>query len=397
MLWGDRWWISGLPEPIPFGPVSRAAEVLTAHFSGRGKPGRLRLIYQPMFLVSTSVQCPNGNRETLRVALQDEHPPLANDHSAWGFEPIFGGANSTLLHYENEPFLFPLVAALRAGGVEVAGAWPLATVLNLIPKDWPDTGALTVAAVASEQALVFRHTPLGAREVSGAAGDEAPMLAHAMIQQTAARRDTSLYVVALDDGAKRLARDAVGQEEPGRIDLGWEDLVRAAHTLSMSQPNQLLPAIERFDLGRITTGVTTIALIAAGAIGTQVVRSTLAARALAADEANQTTELRSEVESLRANEVEIRVMRSRLAELAPQNAATTELLSAVTRKLPPQVVLTRIQTDQDGFSLTGGVTSPGLREQDWRAWYEGLQCNRWSLAMPIPVPTTAFDLKGVWQ
>ena len=395
MLWGDRWWISGLPEPLPFGPLSRAAEVLLGHFSQHGKPPRLRLIYQPMFLVSVPVQCPNGNRDVLQLALQDEHPPLANPHAAWGFEPGVGGGIATLLHYENEPFLFSLVAILRHGGVAVEGAWPLSTVLNLIPEDWPDTGALAVAAVASDQALVFRHTPLGAREVNIASGDETDTVAQAAIQQAAARKDTALYVVALGEAAQRLVSRAQGQDQFPV--LGWEDLVRAARTLSMTQPNQLLPAIERFDFGRLATGVTVVALLTAGVVGVQLVRSTVAASEFGAQEIGRSNELRSEIESLRINEDEIQSMRSQLSEPAAKYPAAAELLGAITRQLPTQVVLTRIQADQDGFTLSGGLSSAGLNEPDWRAWCEGLRSGKWHLTLPAPMPTAAFILRGVWQ
>ena len=75
LLWGDRWWIEGRTEPVPFGDLHLAAGVLLAQFEGDEKPAQLRLIFQPASLAAVSVACPKTNRETLRQALSGAISP----------------------------------------------------------------------------------------------------------------------------------------------------------------------------------------------------------------------------------------------------------------------------------------------------------------------------------
>lgn len=399
LLWGDRWWISGRSEPVVFGDIARAAEVLLAYLAEHGRPRRLRLLYQPSFFVSVVVACPHGNRATLQAALQDEHPALVGGDHAWGFEPIYQGGNATLLHYESEPVLFTVVDALRDGGIVVEGAWPLATALNVVPEDWPDTGAFTTVAAAKNRVVIYRHTPAGAREVQSAEGDQAAQLAATTVQKAFERDDATLYIVALDDAGARLALQVAGWVRPGRTDLMWPDLVRAALTLSLTQPNQLLPAASRICASRVVNGVTIVSLLTAGVLGAQIVRQTVTHNEDAARHTAEVTSLRSEVADLRGNETEIGQLRSRLTALAPPPARCVELLRVVNRKLPAQVVLTRIHADREGFALSGGVSASGLADADWLAWCGALQPTNapWQLADVGPPPTNDFTLKGVWR
>jgi hypothetical protein len=398
LLWGDRWWISGRSEPVVFGPISRAADALRAVFAEAGRPPRLRIIYQPSFLTSVPVNCPNSSKSTVRAALQDEHPSLANVACAWGHEPIFGG--STLLHCETEPELFLLVRSLEDSGVPVEGVWPLATVLNLIPREWPDTGALTVAAAAAERALVFQHRPDGTREVHDAAGEESAALLAATVQHAFERDDATLYIVALDEAALRLSAQVAKLDRPGRTDLGWDDVVRAAGTLSLRQPNQLLPAPSRIGANRAVTGIAVAALVTAGVLGVQIARGQIAERQTAARRIEATKALRVEVAQLRDREAEVNELTAEVSALTPSRAACAALLRAIARSLPPQIVLTNLRTDRDGFTVAGGVSGPGLTEKDWKSWIDSLQPpgGAWQLAGPAAVmPAADFALKGVWR
>ncbi len=111
LLWGRRWWLAGRDEPLEFQSFAHAAEILAAQV---GSPARLRLVYQPEFLVSVPAACPRGNRAALQAALGFEHPAIAEPAQAWSHEPIFATADghATFLHYEREPGLFELVERL---------------------------------------------------------------------------------------------------------------------------------------------------------------------------------------------------------------------------------------------------------------------------------------------
>ena len=175
LLWGDRWWIEGRPEPVPFGDLHLAAEVLLAQFAADEKPAQLRLIFQPASLAAVSIACPKTNRETLRLALSEQFPALADTHLAWSHEPVLGvnAPFATVLYHEVQSGLFALAGELHAGGIEVESAWPLAAALNFVPEDWPESGAMIIVAAAENQTLIYRHTADGRREVEAATGADA--------------------------------------------------------------------------------------------------------------------------------------------------------------------------------------------------------------------------------
>jgi hypothetical protein len=93
---------------------------------------------------------------------------------------------------------------------------PLATALDLVPEDWPDTGALTVIAVAAGLAVVFRHAPSGEREIRSAEGETAALLVASALQHAVERQDAALYVVSLDETVAGLAAQVGGLGRPAR-------------------------------------------------------------------------------------------------------------------------------------------------------------------------------------
>ena len=401
LLWGDRWWIEGRSEPVAFGEFARAAETLLAEF-GDARPARLRLVYQPAFLASTAVNGPQGGRSTLREALQEEYPSLGDETLAWSYEPLAPGPQSgaTLLHYETQAGLYALVASLHEAGIEVEGVWPLATALNLVPTEWPDMGALTVVAVADRQTFVFRHTPMGVREVERGFGAEAAALALAAARQAVARADTALHVVSLDAAGDRLADTVIQIEEPGGRRASWHHLVNAVRTLSVRQPNQMLPGISRLTLRRLAQGATAVVLLAVGALAVEQGLHLRARQRMMAARSAEVITLRQDVAALRANESEAHRLRTAIARLQPGPVACGALLRALPRSLPLEIVLTRVRADRNGFTVEGGVAGPGLTSATWHSWRAGLQTDShpWRLTEPLPLaPVTAFALKGQWQ
>ncbi len=401
LLWGDRWWIEGRSEPVAFGEFTRAAETLLAEF-GDARPARLRLVYQPAFLASAAVNCPQGGRSTLREALQEEYPALGDDALAWSYEPLATGpqTGTTLLHYESQPGLYALIASLHKAGIAIEGVWPLATVLNLVPADWPDTGALTVVAVAEQQTLVFRHTPMGVRETEQAFGVGAAALASSVARQTGERTDTALYVAGLDSTGDHLATALCEIDEPGGKRTGWNELVRAAHTLSPRQPNQMLPATSRLTPHRFVQAATAVVLVAVCALAVEQGLHLRARQRAMAERTVEIAALRHDVATLRATDAEANRLRTEIARSQPGPVACGALLRALPRSLPREIVLTRVRVDRGGFTVEGGVGAPGLTPARWQAWQTGLQAdtNPWRLAESLtPAPTTVFAVKGQWR
>lgn len=398
LLWGDRWWIEGRTTPVAFGALPRAAETLLAEF-GDARPDRVRLIYQPASLAATGVACPNGNRATLRAALSDEFPTLADDSLAWGFEPITSGFGqfSTVLYRETVPGLHLLVATLRTAGIEVEGAWPLLTLLNRVPEDWPESGALTVLALAADQAVVYRHTPEGSREAHSAMGAETEALAGPTIADALAHGTVALYVATLDEAGERFAARFAPADAPLRL-VSWSRLASVARSLSVRQPTQLLPSPGLFHPNRLIAAASVAVLLATIVLGAVTAHEASRRRTALNEQDQERRTLLTEITRLQTNERDITQLRADLAALAPARAECAELLRALTHNRPPQVALTRLHADKEGFVISGGVAAPGLTDAAWHGWLNDSLAakSRWTLAAPPPTPTAAFALKGRW-
>lgn len=399
LLWGDRWWIEGRAEALAFGDLHHAAEVLLAQFSEGGKPARLRLIFQPASLAAAAAACPRGSRDTLQLALGDQFPSLASDDRAWSFEPIVGGRDgfATVLYYETQAGLFALAQALHDGGIEIEGAWPLATVLNLVPEDWPDSGALTVVAVAKDQTLIFRHTPEGRREVEATMGDDASAAALTAVRGTLARIDTALYLVGCDDEAQRLASQLPTPDVPRVRLVSWAGLPRAASTLSLRQPSQLLPVTSVWNRSRALLVATAIAGAAALGLGADYARSELAQRDRQAATHREQALLHAEIERRRVAQQEVAALRTAVEAGAPSAPLFGPALRKLAAQLPREVVLTRLHGTRSGLTLEGGVTSAPT-ETAWRDWLNGIaSASAWKFAERPPLPAADFRIDAVVQ
>lgn len=398
LLWGNRWTVSGRPEPIVFGESRLAAEALLAYFEERGRPKRLRLLYQSPDFTSVPVACPNGNRATLQAALQSEWPAVADPARAWGYEPIIDG--TTLLHFERETTLYGLVDELRTRGVVMDGVWPLASVLLLVPQESPEIVALTVVAVARGLTLVVRQTPAGAREAVSDEGEGAGILLASTVRGVGGDGHGSLCLVSFDETGNGLCERFADGQNRDRGHLGWADVIRTAQAIPASHPGQLLPPAKHLGATRIVTGLTVLAVAAAIVLGALTVRETLTQRSLAAEQAVAIQRLRSEVFTLRKNETEVARLRARLADARPRRIACATLMRTLVRDLPAQIVLTALTADRDGFRLSGGVSGSGLSDKAWEKWMGQLKAPglAWELVSPLPLPPTAdFTLKGGWR
>lgn len=398
LLWGDRWWIEGRTMPAVFGELARAAETLLAEF-GDSRPASVRLIYQPSSLVATSVTCPRGNRPILRAALSEEFPTLTDDTLAWGFEPIASGHGrfSTVLYRETKPGLFPLVEFLRTAGIEVEGVWPLPTLLNHVPEDWPESGALTVLAIATDQAAVYRHAPDGRREVESATGRDLETLVGSTISTALAHGTVALYVVSLDEAGEQLAARFASADGAVRL-VPWSRLALVTRSLPVRQPTQLLPPPALFHPNRLIAAATALVLLAILTQGALTLHEARQRRAASIEHQQERGKFLAEIARLQRNEREIAQLRDELAALAPARSACAELLRALARHRPPQVVLTRLHADETGFVVSGGVAASGLTDTAWRDWLAGSFAAepRWTLAATPPTPSADFTLKGQW-
>jgi len=395
LLWGDRWWIEGRSEAVPFGDLHLAAEVLLAQSADGDKPARLRLIYQPGSLAAHSIACPRGNRDMLQLALSEQFPVLTNDELAWSFEPIVGGSDrfATVLYHETQAGLFALVQALRDGGIEVEGAWPLGTVLNLVPDDWPDTGVLTVVAVAENQALVYRHTAEGRREVETATGPDSAALALSAVRTALARIDTAIYLVGCELAGERLAAQLPTPDVPRVRLASWSMLVRAAATLSRSHPAQLLPMPSPWTPRRVLLVASGLAAAAALGLLADTARVAWAQRTAAASGRREVVALRAEIATRRDAQRELAALRAAVEAGEPATAVFAPWLRGLAGKLPREAVLTRLTATRSRVAVSGGITG-ALTDASWREWLETVTPTgtQWQMKERPPLPVATFQL-----
>lgn len=393
LLWGDRWWIEGRTEPVVFGELPRAAEALLAAF-GDERPERLRIIHQPPGLAADAIACPKGDRATLQAALGEQFPALFSENRAWSFEPIVGGRDhyATVLYHEQQPALYRLVQALEEAGVTVTGAWPLAHLLNLVPEDWPETGALTVVAAAENEVLIFRHTAEGRREVKSAMNEEGRELARETLRTTLARSDTALYFVALDPAAERLAGELPPLDLPRLRWVGWNRLVAASAALSRRQPAQMLPLSVSFNPGRALSAVSVVLMIVAMGLAGHSGWTEFAQRRQAAANQRLVAELRGEIAQQREAENELVMLRAGVERRAAAKPFFVPLLRSFSARVPAEVVLTTLRANRREVRLSGGVVTPPS-EAAWREWLQAIEVGGvWRSTEPAPLPTGAFRL-----
>lgn len=370
LLWGDRWWIAGMGEPVAFDGLAQAAEVLAAHFADEPKPVRLRLVYQPDALVSVAVACPNGDRKTLAAALAEEFPALGSGNHAWGHEPVLANADghTTVLHFETEPELIGFATRLAQLGLAVDSAWPLVTVLHALPEEWTDSGAITVVALQARRAIAYRHPKDGGRTVRSWQGDSTIVQVGQWLGGIFAENaDEPVLVVSADDETVASLESYVGE---ARSHLEWlrlSDALGRRIVLPRYHPAQLLPRELAVTAQRAVLAASIALLLGASGVGFVIGRDWLTARAEAASREARLTALRAEVAHLRENAAEIAALRS-LIEGGSAGPPCGALLQKLSTTVPSELVLSSVQMAGRNIAITGWVaaSAPPSVLDEWR-------------------------------
>lgn len=378
LLWGRRWWFPQ-GDSANFTSLAEAAEVLASRLGNT----TLRLIYQPESLKSVVTPCPSGNRATLRTALGFEHPAIASEDTAWGFEPPLSRGDNfeTILHFEESPGLFELVHALARKEIHVLSAWPLYTFLHALPTEWPVSGGFAIVAVQFGHALACYHPSSGPRQVLTWHGDTAATEAEQwVLLQQAARPDDTVMLITSDP--------------PATADLQHvrlSDALAQPAVLPRSHPAQLLPPEPLFAPPRVAVAAGVLLLIGAGLAGARYAQHYYAAQTEARDQVIEKSRLVSELEHYRVNRTEILALRSQLAQPGA-GLPILEWLEKLCTGLPPTVAFGRIQIEQARFTVTGFV-APGGTEA-CSAWKSRLSDSRWRFEPETAQPDGRFVLAG---
>jgi hypothetical protein len=401
LLWGDRWWLPHHRLPVPFADLAQAADQLAAAWPETNRI--MRLVFQPDDFATVPVECPNGNRATLTMALAEEHPVLLHPGHVWSHEPIMGLGEgfTTLLHYETKPILFALVHRLRECGFTITTVWPMATWLNALPPELSDSGAMTICAIHSDRFCLYRHSADGVRALRcGQGGDVLTAVAvHLGGLASQPEGEFVLYITTEEHLLERLAEKIPleSRHVVGAFAM-WQALAKAA-PLHPRHPAQLLPPVPLVTAPQLIKLIAAACLLLSAVLAAAPARALVAARSDRAAGEDEKRTLLAEIEPLRANEVGIRQLQAGMAELADDPLPWSAWLQALAKELPVQVVLTGLKADRFGFAVEGGVVGE-LPDAVWLNWRKAVQEPRahwvW-VGSPAGKPAAGLTLKGHWQ
>jgi len=386
---------------VPFADLAQAADQLAAAWPGPNRS--LRLIYQPDEFATVPVQCPNGNRATLALALGEDHPVVHHPGHVWSFEPIqvSGESFGTLLHYETRPVLFGLVHRLRELGFTVASVWPMGTWLNALPPDLSPSGAMTVCAIHSDRFCLYRQSADGGRSLrTGHDGDILQAVSAHLAGLPAQTEAEYVLYVATDDTLVEQLTERVPLDD--RQILGIFSLTQALAkpvTLPSRHPAQLLPPLPIVTAPRLISIVSAICLVLALGLAVTPLRAWISQWQSESINGREKQTLIAAIETLRPKISELRQRQSEQLADGPDPLPWAELLRTLPSALPPQVVLTRLQADRSGFQIQGGITGE-LHTADWEHWQQSMQSHpgQWELTEPVPIkPVSTFELRARWQ
>jgi hypothetical protein len=358
LLWGDRWWLAGRTEPIPFAHRDEAAGELVAALAGDA-PRRLRLIYQPDGFMSVVTPCPKAGRRMMALALQEQFPGLATDEIAWSHDPILsvGESFTTVLHCESSSWLFALIEQLGSAGITVEEVWPLPTWLQALPDEWSETGASTVLAIAGNRACAYHHPATGARQVITWPPNQptTPDLWLANLLD----RDPAEPVLVVTDEAVPRATWSPDPMRPGLRHLTLTEALSHSATIPSRHSARLLPAEPAVTASRVVLAASLALLIAAGGMVGPWMLAHVNARHAVLVQTTRERALSADVAHLRANAAEIAALREEVAgHTAPFAGALLRRLAAT---VPPEVTLATLRADTGSFAAQGFVAPQASR------------------------------------
>jgi hypothetical protein len=395
LLWGDRWWLSDAPEPLPFADSEEAARVLAAHLGP--KHARLRLIFQPDTLATVATPCPKGSRPTLVAALSAGFPALGTAGHAWSHEPILARSDSfaTLLHFEREPRLEMLLAQLAAQGIAVDSVWPLPTFLHALPDEWSESGAMTIVAVSPDRVCGYRHPADGERNAPAWSGENALAEFGAWLGDILAKSpDEPVLLVGDSEAAAALQPHVELHDHPNVTWLSLTEALARRVVWPRHHPAQFLAPMPVITAQRAVIAASLAFLALTGWSGAAYAHDILAWRTAGADREIRKQALRAEVAHLQGNAAEITRLRETLGRAAVHPPAGT-LLQKIAATTPRQVACDALSVTTTGFALHGHL-APSAPAGTGEAWRARLTDPAWTLDLK-PSRDGAFNLAGTFS
>jgi Tfp pilus assembly protein PilN len=280
-----------------------------------------------------------------------------------------GGDFATLLHFETTPGLITLATELARRGLAVESAWPMATFLHALPKEWSDSGAVTVVAVQAQRAVAYRHPADGVRSVPVWLGESAVAEVGEWLGELLAQspEEPVLLVCADAETATALGSFVSAEGYPGVEQITLNEALARPGPFPRYHPAQLLPRTPLFTAQRFLVAASIAFLLAGAWMGTGIVRTSLAERAATRDQQAKLSALRTEVAQLRENAAEIAALRRSL-EGGAAGPPCGALLEAVAKTVPASITLTSLRINGRTLAIEGWAApgTPPTAVEDWR-------------------------------
>ena len=398
LLWGDRWWLPGRAEPLIFGALDRAPEILLRAW-GDSRPAQVTIVCQSDAMLATATACPKGDRRLLREALAADLPVVADDSRVWSFEPILpqGEGFATVLYHESEPGLCQVVAQLRSAGLEVETAWPMATFLQSLARDWSDSGAFAAALIDADRVAVYSHHGDGRRAFAQWTGTDAIAKGAEFFGLFLADNPGSAIWLATTNDAVRSRVTSVAPlaGNPSVHAVTLAEALARPWALALQHPAQLLPPPSRFSLPKAAWAASFAVLAASVWIAASYTRDVLAWRAEGATREIRIAALREEVTRLRANATEIAALHATVTA-AEQPRHTGKFLARLSAVTPPSLVIRSLRITAGEFHATGYL-APDAPSGTWERWRDTVGASApWVLDPPGPRTETSpqWELRG---
>jgi hypothetical protein len=380
---------------VPVGPGETHASTLLRLIEELDpKPTSLRLIYQPHDLLMHPVECPNAGRRAIQQALAHEHPAITTDVVAWAFqrlEPTAKGAQ-TLLSFERTPLLARFVTDLEKIKIRLDGAFPLMTLLELLPA-FESSGFAIGIAHTETTALVHCRDESGARSVHTFEGPGADSRTVSFIGQFT--EDTSRHpaLSVLYDPPHQWpfsSLTATTTVSP----LALMDFLPEAARIPLKDPSNLLPA------SAIPSPNALAYLAAAACLAVSlglIAKHELAqadARSQAAVKEIQRAQLADDITQRRST-VTVMDRAARLtADVGHSPAGLAVLLRSFDEALPRELTLISLRQSAESFTIEGTAHAGiGDKEGPYFAFFDamGEATRPWKITTKRPATLASAD------
>lgn len=397
---------------LPASDAEQAINNIVAYLNGhkQGTIRGVRLIYQPDHLSTENTDCPNAKRKHLRESLTPIYPVLKKDSVAWSYQRIIPHQEGfgTFVHFENKPALRRLSEAFKSLRINVLGAWPLMSLLELLGANAQENSLLLVGMLLDNRAALYNSDQNDTRDFQIFEGtNRHAEFASAVAQATKLHIETELskptlilveqnlsFIQGLPEGTAILEQTATThipfQEIFGYFErLNPKDTANLYRRETKPKPNLILNL------------VSVALLLSAAALGYRFYANYQDINAKTQYREERKAALSKDNETLRLNRAKIQKYDRLIKELSGTGNSRSLLLNHIEKTIPPEITLSAIRFNDSSFSIEGfRIDSDSENEEPLKELYRELFSDSvpWRLAedrVPGVDRNSRFTFNGI--